>query len=177
LNAGRERENAVVHRILGENRFAVAILVERDFELAAVRQFHARAQAALAAKTIEHPRHRARITAQLGGLALETVNLLDDFDGHEDIVLLKIDERVWVVQQDVGIKNVVFHFEKINPADSRRRNRGNLAWRMWRIKMTRECFARMAAVSTKFTASDSNFSDEPNFRPVRGQPPNRGGEH
>ena len=111
LNAGGERQNPVVHRILGEDRLAVAVFVERDLELAAVRQIHAGAQAALAAKAVEHPRNRARVAAQLGGFALEPVNLLDDLDGHEDIVFLEIDERVGVVEQDVGVENVIFHVE------------------------------------------------------------------
>src|ERR1035437_9461061 len=109
LDAGGERKNAVVHRILGEDRFAVGVFVERDFELPAVWQLHARAQAAFAAKAVEHPRNRARIAAQLGGLALEAVNLLDDLDGHEDIVFLKIDERIRVVEQNIGIQNIIFH--------------------------------------------------------------------
>ncbi len=91
--------------------------MERDFELAAVRQFHARAQAAFAAKAVEHPRHRARVAAQFGGLALEAVNLLNDLDGHEDIVFLKIDERIRVVEQNVGVENVIFHGKKKRQAD------------------------------------------------------------
>jgi hypothetical protein len=37
------------------------------------------------------------------------VNFLDDLDGHEDGVFLEIDERIGVVEQDVGVENVVFH--------------------------------------------------------------------
>ena len=109
LDARGIRQNPVVHRIFGQNRLAAAIFVEADFQLAAIRQIHARAQAAFAAKTVEHPRHRAGVAAQLGGFALEAVNLLDDFDGHEDVVLLKIEERIGVVEQDVSVEDIVFH--------------------------------------------------------------------
>ena len=86
--------------------------MERDLELAAVRQVHARAQAAFAAKTVEHPRNRARIAAQLGGFALEAVNFFNDFNRHEDIMFLKIDERIRIVEQDVGVENEIFHAKK-----------------------------------------------------------------
>ena len=72
---------------------AVAVFVKNDFQLAAVRQFHAFAQAAFAAKAVEHPRNRARVLAQFGGFALETVNLLDDFDGNQDVVFFETEKR------------------------------------------------------------------------------------
>ena len=59
----------------------VAVFLENDFQFAAVGQFHAFAQTAVAAKTVEHPRHHARVLAQLGRFAFEAVNFLDDFDG------------------------------------------------------------------------------------------------
>ncbi len=69
--------------------FAVAVLLKGDFQFAAVGQFHTFAQAAFAAKTVEHPGHRARVLAQFAGLAFEPVNFLDDFNGNEDVVILE----------------------------------------------------------------------------------------
>ena len=99
LDAGGEREDAVVHAVAVQDvavavrvAVAVAVFLERDFQLAAVGQFHAFAQAALAAKAVEHPRNRARVLAEFGGFALEAVNLLDDFDGDQDIVIREIEE-------------------------------------------------------------------------------------
>ena len=90
-------ENAVVHahafgvavaiavgRAVGE-----AVLLNSDPQLAAVGQFHAVAQAALAAISIEHPRNGAGVLAQFGGFAFEPVNFLDDFDGNQDVVVLQ----------------------------------------------------------------------------------------
>ena len=82
----------------------MAVFVKGDFQLAAVGQFHAFAQAALAAKAVEHPRNRARVLAQFGGLALETVNFLDDFDGDQDVVVREAEQGIGVVEEDVGVE-------------------------------------------------------------------------
>ena len=83
--------------------------LERDFQLAAVGQMHALAQAAFAAKAVEHPRNGAGVLAEFGGFALEAVNLLDDLDGDQDIVVGEVEERVGVVENNVGVENVIFH--------------------------------------------------------------------
>ncbi len=87
----------------------VAVFLKGDLQLAAVGQFHAFAQAALAAEAVEHPRDRARVLAQLGGFALEAVNFLDDLDGNQDIVVLEVEERIGVVEENIGVENVIFH--------------------------------------------------------------------
>ena len=66
-------------------------------------------QAAIAAKAVEHPRHRAGVPAQLGRFAFEPVDLLQHLDGDEDGVVLKIEDRVRIVEEDVGVEYVVFH--------------------------------------------------------------------
>ena len=80
-----------------------------DAELAAVGQLHALAQAALAAKAVEHPGNGAGVLAQFGGLALEAVDFLDDFDGNQDIVVLEVEQGVGVVEEDVGVEDVILH--------------------------------------------------------------------
>ena len=89
----------------------VAVFLKDDFQLAAVGQFHAFAQAALAAKAVEHPRNRARVLAELGGFALEPVNFLDDFDGNQDVVFREAEQRIGVVEEDVGVEDVIFHLK------------------------------------------------------------------
>ena len=79
------------------------------FSLPPLGRFHALAQAAFAAKAVEHPRNLPRILAELGGFALEAVNLLDDLDGDQDVVVVKVEERVGVVENNVGVENVIFH--------------------------------------------------------------------
>ena len=66
-----------------------------------------------AAKTVEHPRNRAGVAAQLGGFALEPVNLLDHLDGDEDMIVREIKNGVGIVEEDIGIKNVVFHARRL----------------------------------------------------------------
>jgi hypothetical protein len=82
----------------------VAVFLERDFQFAAVGQFHAFAQAALAAKAVEHPRHLRAFWPSSDGLALEAVNFLDDLDGNQDIVVLETEQRIGIVQENVGIE-------------------------------------------------------------------------
>ena len=64
---------------------------------------------AFAAKTVEHPRNLPRVLAKFGGFALETVNFLDDFDGNQNAVFVEAQKRIGIVQQDVGVENVIFH--------------------------------------------------------------------
>ncbi len=84
LDGRGERENPVVHAVAVEMGVAVdvAVFLEDDFQFAAVGQFYPFTQTALTAKAVEHPRHHARVLAQLGRLAFEPVNFLDDLDGN-----------------------------------------------------------------------------------------------
>ncbi len=50
---------------------AIAIFLNADFQLAAVGQSHALAQAAFAAKAVEHPRNGARVLAEFGDSRLK----------------------------------------------------------------------------------------------------------
>jgi len=52
--------------------------------------------------------------AQLAGFAFETVYFLNDLDGQEDIVFLETEQGVGVVEQDIGIKDVIlFHEQRL----------------------------------------------------------------
>lgn len=55
------------------------------------------------APAIEGARDGAGVLAKLVGFAFEPVDFLDDFDRDQDVVVLKTDEGVGVVQEDVGI--------------------------------------------------------------------------
>ena len=65
-----------------------------------------------AAQAIEHARNGAGVLAELGGFAFEAVNFLDDFDGNQDVVFLEVEERVGIVEENVGVKNVIFHWSR-----------------------------------------------------------------
>ena len=52
-----------------------------------------------------------RVLAEFRGFAFEAVNFLDDFYGDQDVVILEIEQRIGVVEQDVGVENVVLHVE------------------------------------------------------------------
>jgi len=85
------------------------VLQKNDPQAAAVFKRHALAQPPLAAQTVQGPRHRARVLAQLRRFPLEPVNLLDHLNRYQDIVFLKTEQAVWVVEEDIGVKDVVFH--------------------------------------------------------------------
>ena len=111
-----QRQDAVVHRVGAEHRVAVpggGAFLKDDAELAAVGQGDAFAQPARAAKTVEHPGDGAGILAQFGGLALEAVNFLDDLDGQQDVVVLEVEQGIGVVEQDIGVKNVILLHEQM----------------------------------------------------------------
>jgi hypothetical protein len=61
----------------------------------------------LAAEGIEPSGNCAGILPPLTRLPFELVHLLQDFDGDQDVVVLEVEERVRIVEQDVGIQNVV----------------------------------------------------------------------
>ena len=37
------------------------------------------------------------------------IYLLDDFDGDQDIVFIEAEQAVWVVEENIGVKYVIFH--------------------------------------------------------------------
>ena len=86
-------------------------MLEDDAQPAAVGQAHAFAQTSVAAEAVEQARDGAGILAQFGGLALEAVNFLDHLDGEQHVVLLEREQGIGVVEQNVGIKNVILFHE------------------------------------------------------------------
>ena len=114
LHRQRVREDSVVHVLNRGVQTTVAVAnaafaVEQDAQVPAVLKRNALAQTPGATQAVQHARHPARVLPQLAGVALEGVNLLHDLDRDEDVVILEVEKRVWVVKQNVGIKNVVFH--------------------------------------------------------------------
>ena len=57
---------------------------------------------------------RARVLAQLGRFALEPVDLLDDLDRQQDVVIVELEQRIGVVQQNIGIKDVILFHAQTN---------------------------------------------------------------
>ena len=110
LDVARQGDETVVHggAVHRDGRSAV-LAVEENAEPAPRGQRNPFTQAALAAERVEQPRDRPCVLAAVAGFPLEAVDLLDDFDGNEDAVILKAEERVRVVEQDVGVEDVVFY--------------------------------------------------------------------
>ena len=116
LDAEGQRKDAVIHRVRVEDRVAVpggGALLEDDAEVPAVGQDDAFAQPARAAEAVQHAGDGAGILAEFGGLPLKAVNFLDDLDRQEDIVVLELEQRIGVMEQDIGVKDVILFHERM----------------------------------------------------------------
>jgi hypothetical protein len=71
---------------------------ENDAEAAAVGKGHAIAEMALIAEAIEKAGESAGVLAEFGRFAFESIHLLDDLDGNEDMIVFEVEEAVWVVE-------------------------------------------------------------------------------
>ena len=110
MNGQRQAHDAAVHRVIAEGRAVLSVLlVEYDAQGAAVVQLDPFVEMALGAQGVQRARDGARVLAQFVGLAFEAVDLLDHFNGDEDAVAFESHDGIGVVQQDIGVKNVVFH--------------------------------------------------------------------
>ena len=114
LHAQREGDDPAVHAgAAGNGGLAVAELglglIEDDAKPATVGQSNTFTQAAVLAKTVEHARDGPCILTELAGFAFEAIDLFNDFNGDEDEVLFEAEDGVGIVEEDVGVENVVFH--------------------------------------------------------------------
>src|SRR5205814_7552613 len=64
-------------------------------------------RAVLLAKSVQIPRDLPRVATQLREIALELVDLFDNVDGDDDVVVFELEECARVVEQDVGVEDVV----------------------------------------------------------------------
>ena len=103
-----EGEDAVVGDVLVHQLAGQLALREQDPQRPAALQRHALGQAAvLLPEGVQIARHLPRVAAQLGEVALELVDLLDDVDGDDDVVVFELEEGPRIVEQDVGVEDVV----------------------------------------------------------------------
>ena len=58
---------------------------------------------------IEMSNDSASVAAQVVGVGLEFVQLLDDVEGDNDLVVAEEEDRVGVVQEDVGVDDEGFY--------------------------------------------------------------------
>src|SRR5207237_9456383 len=103
-----EGEEAVVGDVLLHQLAGQLALSEQNPQRPAALQRHALGQAAvLLPEGVQIARHLPRVATQLGEVALELVDLLDDVDGDDDVVVFELEESARVVEQDVGVEDVV----------------------------------------------------------------------
>ena len=81
---------------------------EGDAQQSAALQRDADGQMAFQAHVVERPGHLARVAAQLGHVALEGIDLLDDLQRYDHIVFLEVAESRRVVKQHIRIEYVCF---------------------------------------------------------------------
>ena len=58
------------------------------------------------AQLVDETREHAGVTPELVHVALEVVDLFDDVDREDDFVVIELEDRPRVVQQDVGVQDV-----------------------------------------------------------------------
>ena len=80
--------------------------------MAAVGQGYSFAELACPTKSIQHSGYGARILAQFGRFAFKTINFLNDLNRQEDIIVLELKERIGVMEQNIGIKDVILFHEQ-----------------------------------------------------------------
>jgi hypothetical protein len=51
--------------------------------------------------------------AQFGRFALKAVDFLNDLDRQQNFVLFETEKRIGVMEQDIGIKNVILFHEQM----------------------------------------------------------------
>jgi hypothetical protein len=91
LHVQRQRHDPAVDSVLPKRRgdFAQAI-VENNLQASTVWQIYAIAQLPLGAKSIQHARNHTGVLPELGGLALEAVDLFEHFDWDDDRIIFEI---------------------------------------------------------------------------------------
>jgi hypothetical protein len=78
-----------------------------DTEVPAIGERNAFAQAARATKAVQQSGDRPSVLAEFGGFALKAVDFFNDLNGQEDVVILELEQGIGVMEQDIGIKNVI----------------------------------------------------------------------
>ena len=111
LNGQGLADDAVVRAVVAKGKgLAPIILVENNAERAAIFKFDPFVEMAFGAQGVEGTGDGAGVLAQLGGFPFEAVYFFEHLNGNEDGVALEGEQRVWIVQQDIGVKNVIFHW-------------------------------------------------------------------
>jgi hypothetical protein len=110
LDVAGHADDAAIHGVVADGDMTVPVtVVKHNPQSSAVRQDDPFAQPALFAEPIEHARNRPRVLAALGGFAFEAVDFFDDFDREQDVIVLEAEEGVGVVEENVGVENVILH--------------------------------------------------------------------
>ena len=108
VQAEGDGKDAVVGDVRSMQVPPALLLLDGDPDRAAVRGAHARAQAALAAQTVEGADHLAGVAAEFVVVLLELVQLLDHRHRQDHGVVVEAGDGVAVVEEDVGVEDEEF---------------------------------------------------------------------
>jgi hypothetical protein len=104
LEAVGAADDAVVGGVAREQGAAALVVVEDDPDGAAgLLDPHPLGEIADVAQAVEVPDGGAGVAAEVVGVGLELVQLLDDVERDDDLVVLEHEQRVRVVQQHVRV--------------------------------------------------------------------------
>jgi hypothetical protein len=102
------------------------LLREHDPQHAAVLERDALGQGAvLFAESVQIAGDLARVAPQLGEIPLELVDLFYDVDRDDDVVVFELEECAGIVEQDVGVEDVVLAQPRL-PGSMERRSPAHL---------------------------------------------------
>ncbi len=110
LNVLSQGHDLAIDGITSDGDMTVPIpAVEHDSQAAAIGEGYSFAQSAMTPETIQNPGDLTSVLAAVRGFPLEAVDFLDYLDRDEDLIVLEVEYGLWVVQEDIGIDDVVFH--------------------------------------------------------------------
>src|SRR5205814_1886241 len=96
----RDADDPAIHCVITDGRkFISGLLIKYDTQTPAVGETDPLAKPAKAAETIQRSRNGARVLTQLGRFALKTIDFFDYFDGNQNIVFLKTEYGIGIVEE------------------------------------------------------------------------------
>ena len=106
LNLARQVDEAVIHAAAVIRRSPAVPRWKNDLEATSIRKRNAIAQAAEFPETIQESGHGSRMGSAVARFPLEFVDLLQDLDWDDDRIVLEIEKRIWIVDEDICVAEV-----------------------------------------------------------------------
>jgi hypothetical protein len=118
---GKHRLQPVHRRIRPREMLVDQIIIYNHRQRAPVAQAHAFEHGArIRQQLLQYAMHVPRIATAFGGLfSLDGVQLLQNLHGDDEVVILKLEDRLRIVKEDVGVQNesLTFALDSLSSCD------------------------------------------------------------